>query len=379
MTTLQTMTKIDLSTHPILAYADLHFGNTKVDASVMYSELMQSYKTHISQASLLTHVGDYFHTLMSLNTLQSSLALSAIVEMCQIVKRENPSLPIRIVRGTYTHDRDQERYFKTFGESLGLDVKVIETLEIEYIESIGLKMLYIPDNLNYTEKELKSEVKELFYKAGWDKCDVCLYHGYCKHVLPPQAPPPKLLLYAKTLEKIADLTLCGHIHQPSSYKSIHYIGSFDRTAHGEEEKKGYVTCTKSDNAWHVKRHENVHASLKYTYTYREGETVDTFLQWVKDHYSTYASHQYLRIACSDRDIRAQLQGALPDEYALIVSFKDDKKQKMQELDIDAHSLLASASDIVIPTEDNIVELVEEFISENQLYHLSRETLCKYLE
>ena len=157
---------------------------------------------------------------------------------------------VRVLKGTPSHDRDQNVYWETINNLLETpaDFKYIDTLTIESHPKLG-DILYIPDCWKPTADEVWEDVCEVLRQKGITKVDWIIMHGAFKHQLPEHLHNKVHNLHDS--DRYADITrkyvLVGHVHLRSQYRNIISAGSLDRLAFGEEAPKGglIINCKPS--------------------------------------------------------------------------------------------------------------------------------------
>jgi hypothetical protein len=178
-------------------------------------------------------------------------------------------MQIRVLHGTYTHDRDQVSIF----DNLRLPytrAEVINKLTCEELTDFNnksdmkLRVLYVPDNLPYKHStEVMDHIADIYKCLGWDKVDIVLGHGSFDYALGCSCEHLPECTYTidqfKPYVKDDGLIIMGHIHRPSHRANVYYCGSFDRMVHGEEEAKkaesGAKALFSSGDAANMPEHE----------------------------------------------------------------------------------------------------------------------------
>jgi len=202
------------------------------------------------ETDMLILGGDFFDRLSTLDADSAWHAL-AIADELTALAVEHKFL-LRSIRGTFSHDRHQNRVFCRPGtdskSEAGTEiVRAVDTLEIEHIKELDLYVLYIPADLPYNN--VYDQARVLIKAHNLDKVDLVVHHGYCDHLIPECAAIDRT--HILTLEQFEDLTdgfiLSGHDHRPSVTHRYVSGGSFERLKHGEEEDKGFFILTVSDD------------------------------------------------------------------------------------------------------------------------------------
>ncbi len=238
------------STFKITAIGDLHFGNPKLKAEDLYAKLVKYLYPELTNTQLLLLTGDTYDQLTTVNSGANRYVLKFIQDI--YVMSHSTGMTIRILHGTYSHDRDQVSIF----DNLALPytrARVVSKMDCEELDCFGtkLKIAYIPDNLPYKHsEEVIEQLQKIYSCVGWDKADIILGHGSFDYALGCDAMHLPACTY--TIQQFEPyirsdgLIIMGHIHHPSHRANVYYCGSFDRMAHGEEEAKGFYVFTRQD-------------------------------------------------------------------------------------------------------------------------------------
>ena len=229
----------------IVSLTDLHMGNPRVQPAEVHEHLRRTFYPQLinNGVHLLAIVGDFFDTLLSLNSLAGYHSILIAKELLELAAREH--FFIRVVRGTFSHDRHQNQLFLQSmeneqqliaGEPL---VKVVDAVNIEHIKALNIDLMYIPDDL--PKMDIYQVIEHQLKQVHLTQVDVILSHGYFEHLLPKGIPffPPNTLSHRKIKQYVKGVVLNGHIHTASVYKNIVSGGSFERFCHGEEDPKGF--------------------------------------------------------------------------------------------------------------------------------------------
>ena len=218
-----------------IAVADLHCGCPRLDPIHFVDTVRKFILPRITAD--ITHVfivGDFFDLQLTMNSAASASAIKVITDLKNVCAAAGSKL--RILRGTYTHDRNQDMHFMYASPEFNYCVRVVDAMTIEYDEETNLHFLYIPDNF----KKIEETTEELLKSRKLDQVDVVLHHGYFNHMIPPGVPVPSGSLDYEVFKKYyKGCVLNGHVHVSSIYNNVVSIGSFDRLAYGEEEAKGF--------------------------------------------------------------------------------------------------------------------------------------------
>lgn len=227
----------------ILFITDIHIGNLKVPGHKIYQNLTKYVYPYINDdLDMLIIGGDYFDALIDFDGSSGVYAAIIIDELIQMAHKHN--FLIRVIRGTFSHDRNQNQMFTKHEKMHTMKtgdthtVKVFDSMGFEYITKLGISFLYIPDDLPYNDAFERA--KDLLKKHQIDKVDFVVHHGYCTHMLPEGIKKYSNVYSADQYRELATAyVLNGHVHD--SYIHDNFIisgGSFERFVHNEEEEKG---------------------------------------------------------------------------------------------------------------------------------------------
>lgn len=221
-----------------VSIGDIHFGIK--DSFRLYNELSQ-FKKFIKEndIKLLVFNGDYFDSKISLTDPEAFYAISFFRDIVEIAKEKN--IIIRMIQGTRSHDLNQLQLFKPFETETGLDLRIIENVEVE--ELLGMKIIYIPE-------EYPENSDEYYKNYKTDEYNICFCHGTWDFVAQPgvidianrtthSAP---VLFWKEWKECFKNgFVSAGHIHGRNTYSNkIFYPGSFTRWNYGERSEKGFT-------------------------------------------------------------------------------------------------------------------------------------------
>lgn len=154
---------------------------------------------------------------------------------------------LRVLEGTPSHDRGQGKHFIELNKvaGIGADVKYVPTLSVEFIERLGVSVLYVPDEWEADNDSTWEQAVKAVHEAGLDQVDFAVMHGMFEYQLPAHLNFAHHLT-ERYLSLVKGYIFIGHVHQMSKFERILSQGSFDRISHNEEEDKGHwrVKCTK---------------------------------------------------------------------------------------------------------------------------------------
>lgn len=341
-----------------ISISDLHIGHYKVPPENILNNLRTYLYPHLNATlDLLFIIGDVFHTLLNLNSTAAYVAMTFIQEVLELSLQYG--FKIRVVKGTFEHDRDQNKYF-ALSQDKYPSVKVMDTMCIEHIEGLDIHVLYIPDDLpyNHAQAEAVRKIKEL----GLSKVDIIALHGYCKHEIPPNVPiQPYNLFDSEVLQKYASFIIKGHIHVKSVHKTTINNGSFERGNHGEEGSKGFfIIDLEPDGKFTYKFVENEGTLLFKTITVPNENIIESFKtkieKVIKSLKPSTPKPIHVRIL-SDRATRSQFN---PYDFDFGHQFRFDFKLLDDDIVVLAgQESLAVLEELPKITRDNLSSLLSE--------------------
>ena len=344
--------------------SDFHIGNTKISAAETHLNLRDYFYPELEKANILFLGGDFFDRSLKLDDPSSLEVISIIQELIEFADKYN--IKIRVLRGTFTHDRKQNEVFN-FSLSKSkthVDLVCIDTLSLELIQEYCLRVLYIPDNLPYKSKdEVMEVIDDLLKTYGWDYVDLVIGHGYFEHVLPPGMVhyPAITFEYDDFKSIVKGYVLMGHVHTSSIYKNIIYNGSFERFAHNEEEHKGFYIINRIDEKWSYKFIENKDTPLFYTI-----EVSGNDIRILQNEIEGFISRKfpkdigYLRIVHKDASVRQTLMQCVHDNHPNIIITTKTTKESTEKKQIIRQF---QTSTYISPTKENIPSLVIDFLKQ----------------
>lgn len=221
--------------------SDLHLGHRRNPASEIIKNLNLAFPDSAATAELdlIVLAGDVWDDLLTLSNEEMEEIYLWIARLLRLCSKHG--IILRVLEGTPSHDWKQSQHFITVEKMLqtGADFQYVQTLSIEYIEPLGINVLYLPDEWNTSAEKTLSEVRGLLKAKGLDKVDFAFMHGQFEYQLPDFVKAQKHSSEAY-LDLVSSLIFIGHIHVHSVFERIVAQGSFDRISHGEEAPKGHA-------------------------------------------------------------------------------------------------------------------------------------------
>ena len=226
----------------IAVISDIHFGNGRVSAVRTYEHLSETLCPIMDKIRLLVINGDLFDTLLNMNSDAGFYVAMFIDDIINLAVEHK--VYIRVVRGTFSHDRHQNRFFvvKDQGEHVYQDkplVRVLDKIGIEHFDELNINVLYCPDDQPH--ENMNDAIIDVIKANHLGSVDLLFSHGYYEHLLPKGIPhiPHNTLSFNKLSKYVTGLMINGHVHKPSVFENkVITCGSFERFEHDNEQPVG---------------------------------------------------------------------------------------------------------------------------------------------
>lgn len=230
----------------IVEINDLHFGIGDTEREKEELKIFLDFiRSH--DIDLLEFNGDFFDHKLNMFESAALTGMNFFNEVVSIAIEKN--IIIRMIEGTYSHDRFQPKIFDNFipednGKKL-INYKFFETIGEE--DLLGLKILYIPEEypMNHDEyyKEYKNKKYDLIFCHGtWDFINFGGMIDNNRNDI-NTAPVFKYDEWSSALEH--GVAICGHIHGRHVFKNkngtkIIYPGAFTSWSFDQISKRGFL-------------------------------------------------------------------------------------------------------------------------------------------
>ena len=336
----------------------------------------------IPEADLLVVGGDIFDTSLGLSEDHANVIISVFIEILRLAHQHG--VTVQILRGTYSHDRNQCKIFETLYKKghYTNSFKYVDILSCEYIESLDLKVLYIPDDLPYKSSEsCLDAIHKLLNDMNWAKFDYVFLHGYFRHRLPERIP--RLPKCTFTIEQFKDIVsryvVCAHVHTGDITENVIYNGSFERLAHGEEEPKGYIFITDDRKHAKIEFVENKHATKFMTLDLSRYVEIDDAVSAYRKYLDGYKKEPivHIRIAHPSSEVRTLL-ARITKQFYQNASFSIKADKDHQQTTLRAKDLIELSNENP-PTEETLPNLVHTFVVDSGEAGLSLEIIQDLLD
>jgi len=236
---------------------DVHFKPE--GARQLYDELYESIIVPLQdqheEVDAFVFLGDYFHGKVSINSDCAYYATKFLIDVLELMGDK----PVRMIKGTKTHDYNQLNFFRFLqNDSRNFEI-VNEVTEEQLFDDVVV--LYIPEEYPVNWQEYYSQ-----YLEDNDSYDIIFFHGmmdFAAHssiVIESERQVHSAPVFpADYILERCYVAVGGHVHNWMTYKGdIHYTGSFTRWCFGEEKAKGWIQLSydPEDGSHSIKRIKN---------------------------------------------------------------------------------------------------------------------------
>nr|DAT18077.1 MAG TPA: DNA double-strand break repair protein [Caudoviricetes sp.] len=360
----QTTTYSDSVIKPIkiASFPDIHLGHHRTVSENIVSALLEIFRDEGELATwdLLVFPGDFFDRCLLLTDPYINRILYLIGYIFKQCAKHG--IVIRWLEGTPGHDRKQTdvihgvyKVMANLSDQFKVDFAHVTELSVEYIESLGISMLYVPDEWNIDVMQTYDEAVNLIRQRGWDRVDYCLLHGAFNYQINEKLNP-KSHNEELWCNLVNYYIFSGHVHFRSQYKKILNAGSFDRLAHGEEADKGWLTLEITKAGEHLIKFHTNHMAIVYVTVDVRGLTSEEVFSLLEDRYKDVPRQSHIRLWVNPDDEIKEGIKTLRARYSYYhFTFKVEKKEAKPK-SIKAIEERKQTIDI---TRDNVRRIVEE--------------------
>lgn len=361
----------------IVSLGDLHFGHARVSSETLYNELKDIVYPELKDTHLVTLGGDIYDQLTTVGSQAHYYASKFVKDLFAISHRTG--MQVRILHGTFTHDRDQLTVFKSlaYPKSRYAIVNNISCEELsdfmsgEFGYNGSIRIGYLPDNLSYKESsDAVDHLRKVMNVAGYSDLDILVGHGTFEHVIPPHSGHKPACLYREDqfTDIVHGIIIMSHIHTSSRKSNIYYCGSFERMAHGEEENKGFYVFTKEEGSsdYHARFVVNHHATPFVTII-PSGHDLPTKIEHYKSAItkSFPVSAGFVRVLDNDANLRSILHKYTSENYPNI-AYSSKSLDKNTPASIQVEDISLDVFEDVKPDIHNLPDLVYQFLEEKNM-------------
>lgn len=365
-------------------YSDIHLGHRRTKTQHIIETLEDTFPDTVETAKLdvIFMAGDYYDRLLTTNSEDYIAIFTYTTRFLRMCKRMG--IVVRFLEGTPSHDYNQCKIFEEANQHIGADFKLASVLSYEHIESLGLDVIYIPDEWSADNEDTKQQVIDLMKRNNLEQVDFVIMHGIFDHQLPPHVIVNihDFDFYDRIVRYNA---YCGHVHQFSERGRVLVPGSLERLSHGDEGAKGHVRFEingdEISNRFIVNPRAQIYKKIELkSEDYETDEAlyrgiVDIATQMVEDKSLVLGSHG--RFTIDEKRDLAEAMGMLNDKYPGVVWDSRSNVNNTEDF-VKVNEIVDKDKPKLIITKDNIVgltmEILNEFESDPELVEQATEML-----
>lgn len=352
-----------------LVISDVHLGHKRTSTDFIINNLKDFLSIELlEKVDILFIAGDFFDRLLTLHTPETY----EIITFMQILfnRLHNANTALRVLKGTQSHDYDQNTLFKTVYECVSkdknIDFSYIDTLSIEsYLGKYDI--LYLPDEWRPDSTLVMKDIKNLLKTHKLEKVDLIIMHGMFSFQIPPNLHSPLIHKELEFLDICRYYIHPGHIHVSVNFDRILGQGSFDRLAHNEEQAKGGYLCEIGEDKCSYEFIENKNAKKYITLTVTNKSVDDVLLRLSKISTKLPAG-TYIRLKAKQTDDAITYIKKIQERFInfTITTKVIDKKEE---------TLVETAKSLYKPitiNKDNISILLKDIYSKKETIEPSKQ-------
>ena len=374
----------------MVCLSDLHFGNPRITADQIYCNLRTYLYPELENTHLLFICGDLYDQLQTVNSKAHKYVSKFIKDL--LIISANTGMQVRILHGTYSHDREQLDVLNTL-QFKGSRFKVISKIDVEELKDFRfkdniinaiLRVGYLPDNLpNMTSTEVIAQLKTCMNIYSWSKLDLVIGHGSFEHIFKDTDRLPTCLYSISQFQDILNHNpiIMGHIHSPGKYMNCYYCGSFERMTHGEEEDKGFYVFTKDINngyGWESKFIVNKNTTPFITIEPKGVDVAEIsadYVKQVREKFPDLSKPGHVRVLHEDRDIRSQLHRLTAATFPTLFYSSKRIGEITQSNNVEMVEVDLTEFDELNVSESNLSTLIIKYLEDNgELGDISKENI-----
>ena len=349
----------------LLFISDEHIGANRNPSSRVLKNIKETINNIEDLGALdgIINLGDSSDMLLSTRSIEYRDYIDLHLWLSEL--SNSLGIPYVYLYGTPIHEMDQFANVEHIIRRAypGLDLRVYRGVGID--DLFGHTFLYASDEAINDNAVYETEVTKLLQEHGVDRVDFAITHAvYDSHItLPLPSVRSVKFIESKTRYNVFN----GHIHTHTINGKLITVGSVDRLAFNEEEKKGIGLYTHNDHFTHYEFIENVNAMKFITLNGPMSlNKLKTTLRRYNDEYDI----AYIRIGASV-GLSPFMVNELSAEYDNLVlqaETRNKTKHGSSELALSEVKKIEITPDTVLPllkervTIGGMDELVNKYIS-----------------
>lgn len=370
----------------MLSISDVHLYLTRIPTIAIVNILTKSFLSVLETGAVqfLSINGDLFDGIIFVNGPEFLLIHNFLVQLLQICDKYD--ITVRILQGTFSHDRNQIKWVVQLHESLGLknDLRFFNSIDVEYIPRFDITMGYIPDSLPYNNTEEVLDVLKEKMKVLEDPTtlDYVSFHGTFEHTVASYIEKkPKLLFQVKQFKFVKKAVLAGHIHTPSIKGNVYYGGSPNRLAHNEEEAKGFYLFHDYGDHFTAEFITNEHSPIFSTLNFSKESDVSKILsEYIKkiNVFKVKSEVIFVRIIHPDIVIRQAIKTYSEKHYPYVI-FTHISPKEVNNYDYSETEVVDISLTVDKYSKEALSSDIHDFILSKHQYDLPVKNIDKYLK
>lgn len=254
-----------------LTISDIHLGHPETPMAFMLANLTKFFndfrlKENFNDLTVIFIAGDLWHKQLGFGTSPVPEFIIFWYRFCQWCIRKK--IAVRLLKGTPSHDDNQGDSVNAYTTQAcpELDFLYVNDIYIEHLAALGKDVLYVPDECRHNAELIYQDVQLALRDKGLTQVDIGIMHGMFEFQLGNIPSNAKVHTLERYEAIVRDWISIGHVHTASHCGKAYAQGSFDRTAHGEEGKKGaFLFSLSAPGVWDTVFLENKHAMQYVSY------------------------------------------------------------------------------------------------------------------
>lgn len=353
----------------VLVISDIHLGHPKTTASFILNNWKKTITYEVlKEIDMFVIAGDLFDRLLMFNQDCIYEITEHFADFLDLLHHHQ--VIFRVLEGTPSHEWKQSRILVNLNNARKepVDFKYVTSLEIEHIDSLGLDVLYIPDEYHTDPAVTLLEAKAAIQSRGLTQVHLAIMHGAFEYQLPFPIKTHDATEYSNL---VSHYIFIGHHHEHHPNRKIVPPGSFDRLCHGDENPKGFIMATLGKT---YQKSSFSFVQNKGAKIYKTLDVQDTSLEQVYQLLDTleYPIDSHIRLKVKKTD----------DAFIAITKIKKRYHHfhfTMLSTDEPISKPLAGKEDrpilTVTLTKDNLSQIVVDALRSNKDLDVSEETLA----
>jgi hypothetical protein len=282
----------------ILMGSDFHFGVPSMDQESMADAFAETIFPLLADVDIFFINGDFFDTVLNFDNFGFDPVYDIILKLLGLCQKHGVIL--RVLQGTYSHDRNQLSRFSNFYKRGGFtfNFRFANSIQLEEItiKDRTIKVGYVPDDLPFkSSDEIVDALKDKMRELGWDTIDYACMHGLFDFTLPKIGSKNRIVYSGSQFPFVTKLIDVGHVHQHRIKDNVISNGSFDRMCFGDEDPKGLIRILDYPDHYTAQFIENKNAAVFDTLYFTKADTTVDISNRIDAHLSKIKSNRKISL------------------------------------------------------------------------------------